>query len=104
MESADKTAEHLEMAAVKAGNHTPAADDIDWLVSQLDCLCQWQFLNDVPMCPDCLDGIVACEIGHVEEPYLLSSVEICSSTCSMNQQGRKPLQMPEAMWNISEYG
>ena len=29
IESVDKTAERLEMAAVKAGNHTHAADDID---------------------------------------------------------------------------
>jgi len=33
MENGDKTAEHLEMAAVKEGNHTYAAVDIDWHVS-----------------------------------------------------------------------
>jgi len=45
MESADETAERLEMAAVKAGNHTHVAVDFDWFVSQMDCLCQWQFVN-----------------------------------------------------------
>lgn len=29
MESADETAERLEMTAVKTGNHTHSADDID---------------------------------------------------------------------------
>jgi len=38
METADRAAEHLEMAAVKEGNHTLAADDNDWCVSQIDCL------------------------------------------------------------------
>jgi len=33
MENGDKTAERLEMAAVKEGNHTHAAVDIDWCVS-----------------------------------------------------------------------
>jgi len=33
MENGDKTAERLEMAAVKEGNHTHAAVDIAWRVS-----------------------------------------------------------------------
>jgi len=41
MENGDKTAERLEMAAVKEGNHTHAAADIDWHVSYINCLCQW---------------------------------------------------------------
>jgi len=41
MENGDKTVERLEMAAVKEGNHTLAAVDIDWCVSYIDCLCQW---------------------------------------------------------------
>jgi len=69
MESANISAERLEMAAVQAGNHTHAADDIDWFVSQIDCLCQWQFLNYLPMMIlNCLQGIVVCQIGHPEEP------------------------------------
>ena len=40
METGDKTAERLEMAAVKEGNRTLAVDDIDWCVSQIDCLCE----------------------------------------------------------------
>jgi len=38
MENGDKTAEHLEMAAVEEVNHTHAVDDIDWCVSQIDSL------------------------------------------------------------------
>jgi hypothetical protein len=38
MEISDKTAERLEMAAVKEGNRTLAAEDMDWCVSQIDCL------------------------------------------------------------------
>jgi len=60
MESADKTAERLEMAAVKAGNYTHVAVDIDWFVSQMECLCQWQFVNCFPMILNCLHGVVAC--------------------------------------------
>jgi hypothetical protein len=40
MENGDKTAERLEMAVVKEGNHTHTAVDIDWRASQIDCLCQ----------------------------------------------------------------
>jgi hypothetical protein len=40
METGDKTAEHVEMATVKEANRTLAADDIDWYVSQIDCLCK----------------------------------------------------------------
>ena len=41
MGNGDETAEHLEMAAVKDGNHTHAAVDIDLRVSSIDCLCKW---------------------------------------------------------------
>jgi len=40
MENGDKTAESLEMAAVKGANHTHAAVDNDWGVSQIDSVCQ----------------------------------------------------------------
>jgi hypothetical protein len=33
MENGDKTAEHPEMATVKEGNYTHAADNINWRVS-----------------------------------------------------------------------
>ena len=39
METARNTAERLEMAAVNEGNRTLVADDIDWCVAQIDCLC-----------------------------------------------------------------
>jgi hypothetical protein len=48
MESADKTAERLEMVAVNAGNRCHVAVDIDWFVSQIDLRCQWQFVYCVP--------------------------------------------------------
>jgi len=39
MENGDKTAERPEVAAVKEGNLTHAADDIAWHVYQIDCVC-----------------------------------------------------------------
>jgi len=46
METGDKTAERLEMAAVKEGNSTLAAVvDNGWCVSQIDCLCEWHVVN-----------------------------------------------------------
>jgi len=88
MENVDKSAEYLELAAVKAGNHTHATDDIDWFVSQVDFLFQLQFVYYLPMILNCLHGVVACQIGHLVEPYLLSSGEIHSSTCSVNKDGQ----------------
>jgi hypothetical protein len=87
MESADEIVERPEMAAVKAGNHTNVAVDLDWCVSQIDCLCQWQFVNCFPMILNCLQGIVECQIGQRDKPCSLSSVEINSSTCSVNIDG-----------------
>jgi hypothetical protein len=40
MQNADNTLEHVEMAALKVGTLTPAPDDIDWFISQIDRLCQ----------------------------------------------------------------
>jgi len=74
MESADKTAERLEMVAMKAGNHTHVAVDIDWFVSQIDCLCQWQFVNCFPMILNCLHGVVAYQIGHLDESCFISKM------------------------------
>jgi hypothetical protein len=79
------------MVAVKAGNNTHVAVDIEWIVSQMDCLCEWQFMNCFLMIQNCLYGVVACHIGHLDEPFQLSSVEICSSTCSVNKDGGKQL-------------
>ena len=86
METGDKTAEQLEMAAVKEGNHTLAADDIDWCVAQNDCLCEWHVVNFYPVLLNCHHAIVARQIGHQVEPYSLSSVEILSSTCYVKQR------------------
>jgi len=53
MENGDKSAERLEMAAVKEDNHTNVADDIDGHLSQIDCLCQWYFGNYYPTMLKC---------------------------------------------------
>ena len=92
MENGDKTAERLEMAAVKESNHTHAADDNDWRVSQIDCLCWWQVVNHFRRIVDCCHGAVARQLAHSVEPYWLSFVEIPSSTCSVNKDGGKLLQ------------
>jgi hypothetical protein len=97
MESADKTAECMEMVAVKTGNHTLVAVDIDWFMSQIDCHCEWQVVNCFLTILNCLHGIVVCDIGHLEEPCSLASVEICSSTCSVNKDGGKLLLMRDVI-------
>ena len=91
MENVDGTAERLEMAAVKASNHTHAADDIDWFVSEIVCLCQWQFVNYFPMILNCLHSIVVCLIPHLAEPYSVSVGEIHSSICSVKNNVGKLL-------------
>jgi hypothetical protein len=68
MEGADAAVEHFEIAAAKAGNHTHTTDYIDWLVSQIDYSCQWQFVNIFPMILNCLQGVVEREMGHPEKP------------------------------------
>jgi hypothetical protein len=78
METGDETAERLEMAAVKEGNHTHAAVDIDWRVSQIDSLCRWQVVYHYPGILNCHHNTVASQTGHLVEPYLLSLVEIPS--------------------------
>jgi len=76
MESADTTVECLEMATVRVGNHTHAAGDIHWFLSQIHCLCQWQFMDYFPMILNSLQRFVACYMGHPDDPSPLFSVEI----------------------------
>jgi hypothetical protein len=66
MVSADNTTKHQEMAAVKVGNHAHAVDDVDWFVSQIDCLCQWQFIYDIPLILNLFHALVVSQIGHPE--------------------------------------
>jgi len=91
METGDKNAERLEMAVVKEGSRTLAADDIDWCVSQIDCLCERHVVNFYLVILNCCHRVVASQIGHPVEPYSLSSVEILSSTCSLNKDSGKLL-------------
>jgi len=69
MVSGDRTVEHLEMAAVKEGNCNLAADDIDWCVSQIDCLCEWHIVNFHLVILNYRHSVVASQIGHQVEPY-----------------------------------
>lgn len=59
MENGDKPVELLEMAAVKNGNHIHVVDDIDWRISQINCLYLWQFVNYYPTILNCHFGGVA---------------------------------------------
>ena len=67
-ETADKTAERLEMTAVMEGNGTLAADDNDSSVSQIDCLREWHVMNCYPVSLHCRQWVVASQIGHRLEP------------------------------------
>jgi len=104
MENGDKTEKRLEMAAVKAGNHTHVAVDMDWRVSQIDCLCRWQVIYHELVIPKCCHGAVASQICHLVAEYSLSLVAIFSSTCLVNKDGGKLLSMQDVMENESEYG
>jgi len=86
METGDKTAERLEMAAVKKGKHTLAADNITWCVSQIDCFWEWHVMSLNAVILNCRDRVVASQRGHQVEPHSLSSVEILLSTCSVKQR------------------
>jgi hypothetical protein len=86
METDDKTAEWLEMAAVMQGNRTLAADDIDSCVSKIDGLSKWHGANIYPVILNCCHRVVASLVCHVVEPYSLSLVEILWLTCSVKQR------------------
>ena len=86
MQTGDKTAERLQMAAVKEGNGTLAVDDSDWCDSQNDCPCEWHVVNFYPVILNYHHRVVASQIRHQVEPYSLSSVEILWSTSSVEQR------------------
>ena len=83
METGDTTVECQEMDAVKEGNHTLAADDIDQCVSRNDCLCLLQFVNHYPEILKCDHVVGVSQIGFPAEPHSMCSVEIHSLTCSL---------------------
>jgi len=64
MEHTCNSVEQLEMAAVKVGNYTQAVDGTDGCVSEMDCLCIRQLVNDQLMIGHCCQGIVVSEPGH----------------------------------------
>jgi hypothetical protein len=72
------------MAAVKEGNRTLAAENIDWCVFQIDLLCEWHVVNVYPVILNCRQHIIASQIGHQVESYSLDPVAILSSTCCAN--------------------
>jgi hypothetical protein len=91
MQTADKTAERMEMAAMKAGNSTLAADDIDWFVSKIECLCEWHILSFYPVILNCPHRIVASPICNEVKKYLLSSVEMLCRHSQLNKDCGKQL-------------
>jgi len=80
MEKGEKSEECNNMGAVNECDHTHAANDINWCVFRIDCQYQWRLMNYYLMNLNCHHGIVASQIGHQVEPYLLSSLEIHSWT------------------------
>jgi len=56
MENGNRVGEHLGMVAVKEGNHTQVADDIDWCVSQIDYLCLGHVDDYYPIYPKLSSG------------------------------------------------
>jgi hypothetical protein len=90
--SSDESLKGLEMAAVMAGNHTHAAEIIDFFGFQIDCLWQWQLIYCFPIIVNCVHGIVAWQIGYQEESYLWSSVDICLLTWVGIKDGSKLLE------------
>ena len=86
METGNKTAENMEMAAQKEGNYTLEVDVIDWCVSHIDCLCEWHVVNIYLVILNCRHCIVASQKGHQVESYTLFWVEILWSTCSVKQR------------------
>jgi len=85
------------MTSVKESNNTHAADDIEWHVSQINYLYQWQFVNHDPRILNRRHGAVAIKIGHLVEPVSLSSVGISSSPWSVNKDSGKQLSMHDVM-------
>jgi len=57
------------MAAVKKGNRTLVADDIDWCVSEIESLCEWHVVNFYTVILNCRHRIVESQISHQVEPY-----------------------------------
>jgi hypothetical protein len=80
-------AEHLEMAAVKEGNHTNVADAIDWDVSLIAWHLQSQFVNHYTRMLNFHPDAVASGIGYPVQTYSQYSVEIPLSIFSVNKDG-----------------
>ena len=59
METAGKPAERQEMATVKECKCTLVAEDIDYCVSQIDCLCEWLLVNVYLVNLNCRHRVVA---------------------------------------------
>jgi len=95
MEPGDKTREHLEMVAAKAGNYTlvgvvvvvVVVDAIDSWVARIDCLCSVFFHHSYLILPQCHLGVVVSQTAHWLEPYWLSSAEIHLPTSYVTARG-----------------
>jgi len=87
IQNAAETEECEEMAAVKKSNHTHVVDDIRWCVSQMDCLCWWQFEKYSPLIANCQYGNVARQIDYPMDTCVLSWVEKLMSPCPNKDKG-----------------
>jgi hypothetical protein len=85
METSDNMAERLELASEHEGYNTPAVDDIDWRVFQINCLGQWHFMNHHLRILNCCHGPAASHFGHPVVLYSLSLAEIPSVTCTVDK-------------------
>jgi len=88
MQPGGRTGKHLEMVTAKVGNYTLllAVDEIDLRVARIAYLCSVDFQHYYLMLPHCHLGIVVRQTAHWLKPYWLSSVEIHSSTSSVNKE------------------
>jgi hypothetical protein len=86
MQTGDRPAERLEMAAMKKGNRTLVADDINTCIPQIDCLCKWHVVNFYLVIVNRRHHVVASLIGHQPDSYTDSSVQIHLLTCTVKQR------------------
>ena len=68
------------MVAAKAGNYTPAVDEIDSWVAQIACFYSVYVQHYYLILPHRHQGVVVSQTTNLVEPYWLSLVEIHSST------------------------
>ena len=63
-----KTEEPCKLASLKDNHYTHTLDEINPCVSQMHCLCLWEFETCHPIILCCWQGIVPRNIVHLVEP------------------------------------